>query len=100
MVNFSDAKHFQKLRIQELKLEPFATLAKIPHRQKLKIPPSLRGLNIYQCRKAGENGGIEITVRVEQRILFIFGAASEDGFEVFPDGRIVDLNDDQYDPED
>jgi hypothetical protein len=100
MVKLSDAESFRKLRLQELKLEPFATLAKLPNRQRLQIPPSLRGLNIYQCKKNGEHDGLEITVRVEQRVLLIFAAVSEDGFEIFPDGRIIDLYDGEYDPDD
>jgi len=73
--------------LAQLRQRPFAELASLPPREK--ASPGVRGISIFICRRAGENGGVEVTVEVQRRMLLIFSFRSVDGFEAFPDGRIV-----------
>lgn len=100
MVRIFDAASFQEQSINALKQESFGQLSRRPIREELSVPPDLRGLRVFICRKGGENGGIEISVRVEKRSLLIFSAVSEDGFVMLPDGTIVPFDDEKYDDED
>ena len=100
MATLRDAAGFQQEIIEALKKESFDLLLKRPPREKLLPPANLRGLKIFVCRKAGENGGVEISVRVERRSLLIFAVVSEDGFEILSGGKIIPFNDEKYDDAD
>jgi hypothetical protein len=100
MARLRDAAGFQQEKIEDLKKETFDQLSRRPVREKLPVPPDLQGLKIFVCRKSGENGGVEVTVRVERRSLLIVALVSEDGFEMLPDGKIIPFDDGKYDDQD
>jgi hypothetical protein len=100
MAKIRDGYSFQQAQIRVLKTETFDQLARRPVREKLVIPPELRGMKIFVCRQPGGNGGVEVSVSIERRVLLIFVEASTDGFEIFPDGRIVPFDNVHDDEED
>jgi hypothetical protein len=100
MASLRDASGFQRDKISALQKESFDHLSNRPAREQLLVPLNLRGLQIFICRKDGERGGVEISVRIERRSMLIFSSVSEDGFEKLPDGRIIPFDDGQYDDKD
>jgi hypothetical protein len=97
MTKLFAATDFQQWKIAELRIQPFEELSGRPAREQLATPPNLPGLKVFVCRRAGDNGGIEITVEVQKRALLVFVESSVDGFEILPDGRILPLHEDTHD---
>jgi hypothetical protein len=82
-------RKFQKGLLAKLMKEPYAVLAARPASEKVPLPSGLSRFEGYIRRKAGDGGGVEITVQVANRVLWIFLEGRSTGFEVFPDGKVI-----------
>lgn len=80
---------FQNEVLSSLMKEPFADLAARPSSTRIPLPPELSRFEGYIRRKPGDGGGVEITVEVANRVLWLFKEGRATGFEVFPDGKVV-----------
>lgn len=90
---------YQENTLKKLMQEPYESLLKRPKRERLETPPGLRGLEVAICRKPGELGGVQVSVEIAERSLFIFMAANADGFEKLSNGEVIPFNTSD-DPED
>jgi hypothetical protein len=91
MNKWREAISFQQRSIATLGRQRFEVLAARPEQEEIKLEPPLRGIRCFIHRRAGAHGGVQISVEVRQRLLFILMTSSEDGFEIFPDGRMKEL---------
>jgi hypothetical protein len=83
------ASKWQEAQLNTFAKRPFAELALMPQRTKLETPPHLKGLRLAVERRAGSNGGIEISVKRIWRSFLIFEGSVGPSFEMLPDGRIL-----------
>lgn len=82
--------HLEEL-VRQLKAKSYAELSDLPPRWDLTTPQELRGL-VFAGKKTEDAGAIEITVRVKKRVLFLISFILQDGFRIFPDGKIEDMH--------
>lgn len=82
-------RKFQDELLKKLMKQPISVLAARPVVERIGLPENLSRFEGYIRRKPGDNGGIEITVQVANRVLWLFLEGRSNGFEVFPDGRVV-----------
>jgi hypothetical protein len=80
---------FQSQTLSSLMKESFAELAAKPPSTRISLPPELRQFEAYVRQRPGDGGGVEITVQIANRVLWLFLESRSTGFEVFPDGRIL-----------
>jgi hypothetical protein len=80
---------FQKEILSTLIKESYASLEKKPRSTRISVPSELSQFEAYVNKKPGDGGGVEITVQVAKRILWLFLEGRATGFEVFPDGKVV-----------
>jgi len=65
-----EAVKFQENRVAELARQPFDQLAARPAREEIQLPPRLRGIRCFIGKRTGDEGGVEITVGIEERLFF------------------------------
>jgi hypothetical protein len=78
---------FQNEMLVSLTKESFADLAARPPSTRIPLPGPLSRFEGYIRRKPGDSGGVEITVQVANRVLWLFMEGRAKGFEIFPDGK-------------
>ena len=84
-----NASHWQKTQLEALSKRTFQALSELPRRTKLETPSQFSGLRFAIDRRAGENGGVEISVRRVWRSLLIFEGSVGPSFEMLADGRVL-----------
>lgn len=92
MARLIDGMGFVEKVLEDLKKQSYDDLCVLPEMSPIDPPPDLPGLRFYRQRKAGEFGGVEITVTAKKRVLLFLSFILQDGFEIFPDGHIEALN--------
>lgn len=80
---------FQNEVLASLMKKSFAELAARPSSERIPVPSELSRFEGYIRRKPGDGGGVEITVEVANRVLWLFKEGRATGFEMLPDGKVV-----------
>ena len=80
---------FQTEVLASLMKESFAELSARPRSVRIPLPPDLSRFEGYIRKKPGDAGGVEITVSVSNRVLWLFMEGRVNGFDIFPDGKII-----------
>jgi hypothetical protein len=91
-------RQWQDEQLRNYEGKSYGELVALPRRAPLASPPHLPGMKFCVVRKAGANGGVEISVREFTRFL-IFGSGIGPSFEMLPDGQLI-REDTEHDPED
>lgn len=89
-LNHPGLRELRLAELSALRSKPFSALASLPRSQRLSSPKQYKGIELRLERREGEQGGVRIEVRTCSRHLLVFVACLGDGFEMLPDGRIVE----------
>jgi len=90
MGNAQNCSDFQEKYLEQLKTKSLAELSALPDKERINTPHDFGGWKVFLLRKNGEHGGIRIEVEGKKRFLLIFVTAYRTGFEILPDGRIIE----------
>lgn len=85
-----EVEKFQEAQLQQLREWDYRDLAALPSRQKISAPGHIRGIVFHIRRYDGDAGGVRIEVSACKRMLLIFLACNCPGFEMLPDGSILE----------
>jgi len=81
---------WQSTQVNTYRSKPYIELMSLPEITQLSAPEKFKKYNFALCRREGENGGVEISIRHYQRFLLIISAGSGVGFEMLANGIILD----------
>lgn len=88
-----DVRAFREARLAALRKESYADLSASPRTSRLAAPSEFDGLEFRVERRPGELGGVRVEVRSCTRHFLLFLSSSSSGFEILPDGSIVEDED-------
>lgn len=115
MSNFIELRQLQLEIIEELKGKGYQKLLIHPEYQKIDLPKKYAGFSMWITRSIKKDMSVSLVVKFsgaasvqlppifEQLIggkVEVTNSASEDGFDLLPDGDIIDMHDDLDDTED
>ena len=89
-LNSPEVTAFQQVQLARLRRMTFHEICSLPLRERLAKPAHIRGISFRIERSPGVRGGVRIEVLACSRFLLIFEGCRCPGFEVLPDGTILE----------
>jgi hypothetical protein len=86
----ADMWAWQHKQLDGYRSRPYSELLSLPETTPLSSPEKFKKFRFALCRRTGENGGVEISVRHYQQFLLVFSAGTGNGFEKLQNGMIVE----------